>query len=93
LSEFAFDALQSSYYKTFVIEARHGFNKTSLGTWLADQVKSTVLSAVFLLPILAGVLEIIDRTGEAFVTYVCLFVLGLSFSAMLVCAQAAACGE
>lgn len=65
---------QSSYYRTFVLEAKHGFNKTTHVTFLADLIKGYALGAIFLLPILAGVLEIVDRTGEAFVQWVCLFV-------------------
>jgi STE24 endopeptidase len=34
-------------YQTFVIEARHGFNRTSLGLFAADSSKGLVLSGLF----------------------------------------------
>ncbi len=39
--------LPFSYYGTFVIEARHGFNRMSRGLFFGDWVKSTLLSLLF----------------------------------------------
>lgn len=43
-------------YSTFVIEEKFGFNKSNFKTFLIDQVKSLILSALIGLPILAFVL-------------------------------------
>lgn len=46
-------SLPFSWYDTFHIEAKYGFNKTTPGVFLADQVKGLVLGAVIGLPVLA----------------------------------------
>jgi STE24 endopeptidase len=51
-------------YHTFVIEEKFGFNKTTLATWAADQVKGLVLTAVIGLPILALMLWLFGAYGE-----------------------------
>ena len=43
-------------YDTFVIEARFGFNKTTLTTFLTDLLKSLSLAVVLGGPLLAGVM-------------------------------------
>jgi STE24 endopeptidase len=39
--------LPFSYYRSFVVEARHGFNRMSPGLFFADWAKGTVLSLAF----------------------------------------------
>ncbi len=56
--------LPGALYKTFVIEARYGFNRTTLGTFVADQIKTAVLAVVLGAPLLAGVLWFFERTGD-----------------------------
>lgn len=46
-------ALPWDWYGTFRLEARFGFNKSSLGLWLGDKVKGLVLGAVLGIPLLA----------------------------------------
>ncbi|MFZ5524028.1 MAG: M48 family metallopeptidase [Pseudomonadota bacterium] len=53
-----------SLYRTFVIEARFGFNKTTLVLYLTDTLKSLALGAIFGLPLLFGVLWLMERMGE-----------------------------
>lgn len=67
--------LPVDYYSTFVLEEKYGFNKSTIKLWLVDQLKSTALSFVFIPPILAGILKIIDSYGELFIFYACGFVL------------------
>lgn len=55
--------LPFALYSTFVLEERFGFNNTTLRLWLADTVKSAVLSAVVGLPFLALVLWMMGATG------------------------------
>lgn len=60
-------------YQTFVIEARHGFNKSTLGLWIADKLKEQLLFAALGLPLLAGFLKIMNWAGDSFVGYLMLF--------------------
>ncbi|MDP0497416.1 MAG: M48 family metallopeptidase [Verrucomicrobiota bacterium JB024] len=39
-------------YSTFKIEARYGFNKTTLGTWVSDKLKGLLLGAILGYPLL-----------------------------------------
>ncbi len=48
--------LPGAWYQTFVIEQRYGFNKMTLGLWLADLAKSTLVGAAIGLPIVALIL-------------------------------------
>ncbi len=51
-------------YSSFVIEARHGFNRTSAGLFLADWLKSTLLSLVFVAGMSAAALGLVMRAPE-----------------------------
>lgn len=62
-----------SYYYNFVLEEKHGFNKSSVGLWVADTLKTYALTAVIGLPVLAGFLKIIEMTGKNFVPWLMLF--------------------
>ena len=68
-------SLPFSLYSTFVIEQRHGFNNQTLGLFLMDLVKSTMLTIVIGFPVLSGFLWVIRATGEQFYFYVWLFFL------------------
>ena len=59
-----------SLYRTFVIEARYGFNKMTLAMYLADTAKSLLLGALFGLPLLFGVLWLMERMGANWWLYV-----------------------
>ena len=48
--------LPFTLYQTFVIEQRYGFNKMTLGLWLADLAKSTLVGVIIGLPIVALIL-------------------------------------
>ena len=52
-------------YRTFVIEARFGFNKTTPMLYLVDTIKGLLLGAVLGLPLLFGVLWIMEKMGES----------------------------
>jgi STE24 endopeptidase len=49
-----------SLYGTFVVEARHGFNKTTPRLWLTDLVKSQLIGALLLSLLLAVVFALIQ---------------------------------
>jgi len=57
-------------YRTFVIEARFGFNKTTLRLYLTDALKSLLLGAILGLPLLSGVLWLMERMGGYWWLYV-----------------------
>jgi STE24 endopeptidase len=55
--------LPFTLYRTFVIEARFGFNKTTLALWLQDLVKSTLLAVLIGGPLVALVVWMMGATG------------------------------
>ncbi|MFN0185944.1 MAG: M48 family metallopeptidase [Aquabacterium sp.] len=57
--------LPFSAYGTFVIEQRFGFNRTSVGLWLADMAKGLVVAALLGLPLAASVLWLMASAGAA----------------------------
>jgi STE24 endopeptidase len=57
-------------YRTFVIEARYGFNKMTLAMYLADAAKGLLLGAILGLPLLSGVLWLMERMGTNWWLYV-----------------------
>ena len=59
-----------SLYRTFVIEARYGFNKMTLAMYLTDTVKGLLIGGIFVLPLLFGVLWLMERMGENWWLYV-----------------------
>ena len=68
-------------YRTFVIEARYGFNKMTLALYLADALKSLLLGALLGLPLLLGVLWLMERMGNNWWLYV--WVVWVSFNLLL----------
>ena len=61
--------LPFSYYKTFVIEEKFGFNKSSLKTFILDQVKGILLGALIGGPILALIIWFYLKTTSNFWIY------------------------
>ena len=57
-------------YRTFVIEARFGFNKMTFGLYLLDALKGVLIGAVLGLPLLFGVLWLMERMGANWWLYV-----------------------
>lgn len=57
-------------YRTFIIEARFGFNKSTLMLYLADALKGLLLGSLLGLPLLIGVLWLMERMGEFWWLYV-----------------------
>ena len=56
--------LPLSYYQTFVLEQRFGFNQMTPRLWLADLLKSTLVGALIGLPLAAAVLWLMLATGS-----------------------------
>ena len=57
-------------YRTFNIEAHFGFNKMTLKLYLLDALKGLLLGAALGLPLLLGVLWLMERMGELWWLYV-----------------------
>lgn len=55
--------LPFTLYRTFVLEQRFGFNKTTPKLWLQDLIKSTLVGAAIGLPIAALVVWMMGATG------------------------------
>jgi len=65
--------LPISYYSTFVLEEKFGFNKSTVRLWITDMLKSQALMLVLGTPLLAAFLKIIQSTGTKFFYYLWLF--------------------
>ncbi|TPX55386.1 Ste24 endopeptidase [Powellomyces hirtus] len=76
--------LPFSIYRTFVIEQRHGFNKTTPKLFVMDMIKETTLSAVIGIPLIAAFLKIIDWAGQDFYFYVWVFMLVVQLVMILI---------
>jgi len=57
-------------YRTFAIEARFGFNRTSLGLFIADLGKVAALGALFGVPLVLLVLWLMEKMGPLWWLYV-----------------------
>jgi STE24 endopeptidase len=56
--------LPLSYYRTFVIEERFGFNKVTPALFWVDQAKGALLGVALGAPLVATVLWLMERMGE-----------------------------
>ena len=56
-------SLPFSYYSTFVIEERFGFNRSTFSTFLADNIKGWVLAILLGGPILTAIIYFYEKFG------------------------------
>ena len=56
--------LPLSLYKQFVIEARHGFNRMTLGLFFSDLIKQTLLGLAIGAPVIVTVLWLMGAMGQ-----------------------------
>jgi STE24 endopeptidase len=61
--------LPFSWYDTFVIEKKYGFNKMTRRTFITDRLKSWLLALIVGLPVLAIITWIYYKTGKNFWLY------------------------
>lgn len=73
-------ALPFSIYRTFVIEEKFGFNRTSWRTFIIDRIKGGVLGCLLGVPLLAGILFFFQVAGS----YAWLYSWGVVVGFMLV---------
>ena len=55
--------LPLSWYQTFVIESKFGFNNSTLKLWLVDLLKATLLGAVIGIPLISVILWVMQSGG------------------------------
>ncbi len=73
--------LPLALYRTFVIEARFGFNKMTLKLFVIDLIKQTLIGALLGLPLLFVVLWLMQRMGEQWWLYV--WITWIAFSLLI----------
>ncbi|MCZ6561221.1 MAG: M48 family metallopeptidase [Gammaproteobacteria bacterium] len=74
-------SLPLSAYSTFSIEARFGFNRTTIGTYLGDLVKGWLLMILLGGPLIAAILWLMGQAGPKWWLYA--WVLWSSFTLLL----------
>lgn len=62
-------SLPLSVYQTFVLEERHGFNKTTPGLFVADMLKGWGIGFVIGAPFLGAFLYVFKWAGDRFVPW------------------------
>lgn len=72
--------LPLSAYSTFGVEARFGFNKTSVGTFIGDLVKSGLLMLVIGAPLVFCALWLMARAGSLWWLYVWALWIGFALT-------------
>ncbi|ERF75399.1 hypothetical protein EPUS_00192 [Endocarpon pusillum Z07020] len=76
--------LPTSYYSTFVLEEKFGFNKSTVKLWVTDMLKSQALMVVLGSPLLSAFLKIIQSTGTKFFYYLWLFGIAVQLFAITI---------
>ncbi len=76
--------LPLTLYRTFVVEARFGFNKMTASLFLSDTLKTAILSAAIGLPVLAAVLWLMQAMGAQWWVGVWLFWMVFNLLVLLV---------
>lgn len=77
-------SIPTSYYSTFVLEEKYGFNKSTVTLWVTDMIKGQALMVVFGAPLLSGFLAIVQKTGNSFFYYLWLFSVVVSLFAITI---------
>ncbi|KZF24588.1 hypothetical protein L228DRAFT_245558, partial [Xylona heveae TC161] len=77
-------ALPTSYYSTFVLEEKWGFNKQTVKLWVSDLLKGQALMVVLGTPLLSAFLAIVQKTGNSFFFYLWLFGMGVQVFAITI---------
>lgn len=75
--------LPLALYRTFVIEARYGFNRMTAKLFVQDLIKHVLLAAVLGIPLLLLVLWLMQQMGELWWLYVWLAWMGFNLLVLL----------
>ena len=76
--------LPISYYSTFVLEEKFGFNKQTVRLWVTDMIKGQILGVVLGGPLISGFLAIVQKTGNSFFYYLWLFSVAVQLFAITI---------
>jgi STE24 endopeptidase len=57
-------SLPVSWYRTFVLEQRFGFNRSTMKIWLSDLAKGVLVGALLGIPLVTLILWLMQRAGE-----------------------------
>ena len=76
--------LPLSWYQTFVLEERFGFNKMTLKLWLLDMLKSALMGALIGLPIVALMLWLMAASGSLWWLWAWLFWMGFNLLLLVI---------
>lgn len=68
-------SLPMSYYSTFILEEKFGFNKQTKKLWITDMLKGQALMVALGTPVLSAFLKIIQTTGTQFFYYLWVFAI------------------
>jgi STE24 endopeptidase len=71
--------LPESIYRTFFLEEKFGFNRTTISTFIFDIIKGFILSVILGTPILFGVLKIMEFFSSSWWFYAFLFLSIVQF--------------
>ena len=71
-------------YATFGIEQRFGFNKTTVGLFIADLVKGIVIGAIIGIPLLYLVLWLMSFLGSTWWIWVWVVLVGFNLSLLII---------
>ncbi|KAI9834838.1 MAG: hypothetical protein M1819_002746 [Sarea resinae] len=77
-------SLPISYYSTFVLEEKFGFNKQTPKLWISDLLKGQALMVVLGVPLLSAFLGIVKKTGNSFFFYLWAFGIGVQVFAITI---------
>lgn len=58
--------LPFQWYRTFVIEEKYGFNKTTIKTFIADKLKGYLLAAIIGGGLMSALISLVETIGPAF---------------------------
>ena len=70
--------LPFTWYRTFILEQKFGFNKTTPSVFVGDLLKELLLTLVMGLPLILSVLWLMSAMGELWWLYVWLLLTGFS---------------
>ncbi|KAG6330104.1 hypothetical protein ID866_8985, partial [Astraeus odoratus] len=80
----AIPSVPTSIYETFVLEEKHGFNKTTPSLFISDLIKGWVLAIIIGGPFLSAFLYVFKWAGDHFVPWLMAFLLFFQIAMVIV---------
>lgn len=81
---FSLASLPISLYSIFGLEAKFGFNKMTLGLYVADKIKALILALAIGAPFVLAVLWLMDATGRYWWLWTFVFILAFELLMIIV---------